>query len=59
VTGLSIQYHKKARGTLTAESRCELPSFDDDVRYDAHADIRDEAGDLVASADVTWLLKRT
>ena len=59
VTGLSIQYHKKARGTLTAESRCEVPSIGDDVRYDAHADIRDEAGDLVASADVTWLLKRS
>ena len=59
VTGLSIRYHKKARGTLTAESRCEVPSIDDDVRYDAHADIRDEAGDLVASADVTWLLKRS
>lgn len=58
VTGLAIRYHKKARGTLTAESRCEVPPIDGEASYDAHADIRDAAGDIVASADVTWLLKR-
>ena len=58
VTGLSITYHKKARGRLTAESRCDIPTIADQATYAAHADIRDESGDLVASADVTWLLKR-
>lgn len=56
VTSLSTTYIKKARGLLTAECRCEVPVVTGDTSYDVHAEIRDEAGDVVARATVTWLL---
>lgn len=58
VTGLSITYLKKARGTLTAECRCSVPEVEGDTMYDVRADVRDAAGDVVARATVTWLLRR-
>ena len=58
VTGLSISYLKKARGTLTAECRCTVPAITEDTRYDVHSEVRDEAGDVVAKATVNWLLKK-
>ena len=58
VTGLSITYLKKARGTLTAECRCEVPAITQDTRYDVQSEIRDESGDVVAKATVNWLLKK-
>lgn len=56
VTGLSIEYLKKARGRLTAESRCTLPTITTETPYDVHAEVKDAAGDVVARATVTWLL---
>ncbi len=58
VTAISMTYLKKARGTLTAECKCTLPNIDGDTRYDVHADVRDESGDVVAKATVNWLLRR-
>jgi uncharacterized protein (TIGR00369 family) len=57
VTGLSIRYLKKARGTLTAECRCNIPPVFGETTCELSADIRDAAGDVVASAIVTWLLR--
>lgn len=59
VMGLSITYLKKARGTLTAECRCQVPVVDGDTSLDVHAEIRDSAGDVVARATVTWKLSPT
>jgi uncharacterized protein (TIGR00369 family) len=59
VTSLSTTYVKKARGTLTAECRCELPAITGDIHFDLLAEIRDAAGDIVATATVTWLLAKT
>ncbi len=56
VTGLSIEYHKKARGTLTAESTCVVPSITEDQDFVAIAEIHDAAADLVASIRVNWRL---
>src|SRR4051812_16989571 len=56
VTGLSIAYLKKARGTLTAECRCEVPDVRGETSFDVHSEIRDPAGDVVARATVTWRL---
>jgi acyl-coenzyme A thioesterase PaaI-like protein len=56
VTSLSIQYLKKARGTLTAECRCDIPVVDAATSFDVHTDVRDRAGDVVARATVTWRL---
>jgi uncharacterized protein (TIGR00369 family) len=57
VTGLSIEYLKKARGTLTAESRCEIPHVKEETPFQVHATITDTSGDIVARATVTWLLR--
>jgi uncharacterized protein (TIGR00369 family) len=58
VTGLSINYVKKARGLLTAECRCDLPEVTGEISYDVHSEIQDQSGDIVAKATVTWLLSR-
>jgi acyl-coenzyme A thioesterase PaaI-like protein len=56
VTGLSIAYGKKARGWLTAESRVSVPEVRADVEHDVRAEIRDEAGESVATITVRWRL---
>ena len=58
VTGIDIVYTKKARGTLIAESRCEVPEVVDSVDHHVHSDIRDAAGDTVARVTVKWRLGR-
>jgi len=57
VTNISIAYMKKARGTLTAECRAELPpdlTVSSEQQY--YAPIYDEAGDEVARVTATWKL---
>ncbi len=56
VTGLTITYLKKARGTLTAECRCTVPVVTQETTLDIVAEIRDDAGDVVARATVSWRL---
>jgi acyl-coenzyme A thioesterase PaaI-like protein len=57
VTGMSIEYLKKARGTLTAESRPEVPKVvAEPMEMTVHCDIKDEAGDVVARTHVHWRL---
>jgi acyl-coenzyme A thioesterase PaaI-like protein len=52
--GLSMEYLKKARGTLTAESTA--PVMEDAAERDLELEtaIRDEAGDVVATAKARW-----
>lgn len=54
VTGLSIAYLKKARGTLIAECTAGVPVIDGEQEIVVTADIKDQAGDVVARASVTW-----
>lgn len=57
VTGLSIEYFKKARGELTAESTPSIPpSIAETTDATVTADIRDAAGDVVARTAVRWRL---
>ncbi|MHB8453856.1 MAG: hotdog fold domain-containing protein [Acidiferrobacterales bacterium] len=56
VTQISMEYMKKARGRLVAECRCEIPKVIGEVDHSVHADIRDQAGDVVARATVRWRL---
>jgi acyl-coenzyme A thioesterase PaaI-like protein len=53
---LEIDFVKKARGRLTAESRCEVPPVTAEVEHHAEADIRDPSGDVVARVRVRWRL---
>lgn len=57
VTGLSIDYLKKARGTLTAESRVTVPAvINASTDLVVACDIRDAGGDVVARTQVCWRL---
>lgn len=56
VTKITIEYFKKARGKVTAESRPQLPDLSVEGEHDFTSDITDEKGDLVARATVRWRL---
>ena len=56
VVGLSIEYLKKARGTLTAESQVELPPITESRPIEVTSTVHDEAGDVVARATVRWIV---
>ena len=56
VTSLRIDYLKKARGTLVAESRVRVPPLDQERQVHVTSDITDVAGEAVARATVTWRL---
>jgi acyl-coenzyme A thioesterase PaaI-like protein len=56
VTKMSIEYFKKARGTVTAESRPQLPNLTVEGEYDFTSEITDQKGDQVARAIVRWKL---
>ena len=59
VTNISMEYVKKARGTITAESRVAVPSvMVDDTDFDVTAVCLNAAGELVAQATVRWRLGR-
>ena len=57
VTGLEVTYVKKARGTLTAECTCDIPTtVTDRLEVPVTATVRDQAGDIVVTATARWLL---
>ncbi len=57
VTGLSVEYTKKARGTLVAETNADIPTVHGEMEHVVRASITDAAGDVVARVAVTWLLR--
>jgi uncharacterized protein (TIGR00369 family) len=50
VAGLSIDYVKKARGTITAISEAPVPTTSERKEYDVPVSLRNEAGEEVARA---------
>ena len=56
LTGFSIQYLKKARGTLIAECRIDIPDSRVQAEHEIEVEIRDAAGDVVARARPRWLI---
>jgi len=57
VTGLSIEYLKKARGTLIATTTANAPIVvAETITHDVTATIVDAAGDTVATCVVHWRL---
>ena len=55
-TKIAIEYLKKARGVLTAEARVTIPTVTADTDYIVHSIVKNEAGEEVARAQVTWKL---
>ena len=56
VTGLSIEFLKKARGTLSAECACALTEVGEQREREVETTVRDRDGDIVARATARWLL---
>lgn len=56
VTNISMQYLKKARGTITAVSKVDVPTVTVDTDFDVTADCLDPSGAVVARATVRWRL---
>ncbi len=56
VTNLSIAYHKKARGTIRAVSRVEVPTVTENREFDVISECFDRSGAVVATATVRWRL---
>jgi len=55
-TRLCIDFYKKARGRLVAESRCTPPAVVEDTDFEVHTDILDGDGEVVARTTVSWRL---
>ncbi len=56
ITGLSMEYLKKARGTLTGECRCPVISDTVSNTYEIESTVHDEAGNLVSKGTAFWLV---
>lgn len=56
LTGISVDYLKKARGTLTAEASFSTPDSNERREYEFETVVRDEDGDEVARARARWLV---
>ncbi|MDH3207072.1 MAG: DUF4442 domain-containing protein [Gemmatimonadota bacterium] len=56
LTGIEMNYVKKARGVLSAEARCQLGDVSAAQEQAVEAQITDRAGDVVATARAKWLL---
>lgn len=56
VTRLQVDYLKKARGSLLAEARVDLPEIEEPSDHVVVAEICDASGDLVARVRATWRL---
>lgn len=56
LVGISVEYLKKARGTLVSECRTTIPTVTAAADYEAMAEIRDSAGDVVARVVARWRL---
>lgn len=56
LTGLSIDYLKKARGTLTAECRCDPPATNERQEVEIEVVTRDVSGEIVTRARAKWLV---
>ena len=54
VLELAMEYVKKARGTITAESRAELPTTPGSHDIEVHGELRNSLGEVVARVRARW-----
>jgi len=57
ITGLSVEYKKKARGKIRALCNCEPPFDNREKEYEVKSELRDESGETVAEATARWLVR--
>lgn len=53
---LQMDYVKKARGTITGECTCEIPSSMERKEYEITALLKDKSGDIVARCRARWMI---
>ena len=56
VAGISIDYHKKARGTITGVCDCPVPEDNTRTEYQVEVKMFDPGGDQVATATLRTLV---
>ncbi|MGQ0562531.1 MAG: DUF4442 domain-containing protein [Gemmatimonadota bacterium] len=56
LTGLSVEYKKKARGRLIAECRCVVPEVRETLDYELRSSVFDASGEVVAVITARWKL---
>lgn len=56
ITHLGMDYLKKARGPITAECTCVVPSSLERKEYDVTAELKNADGVVVAKAHARWLV---
>jgi acyl-coenzyme A thioesterase PaaI-like protein len=56
VAGMSLDYVKKARGTITGICECAHIDSSDELEYDVHVRLVDESGDVVVRATLRSLV---
>jgi len=56
VAGLSIEYVKKARGTITATSECPVPPTNERREYEVPVVMTDPSGEVIARATLRSLV---
>lgn len=56
ITGLSIEFKKKARGNIHARCEVEPPKSSEKTETDVSVELTDESGDVVSTAKVKWLI---
>ncbi len=56
LTGIQMEYLKKARGLLTANCQCEIPQTNQSEELIIYGDILNEQQEVVAKARASWLI---
>jgi len=54
LVSLCMDYHKKARGTITATCHAPVPESAEEREYAVEAALRDASGEVVATARARW-----
>ncbi len=56
LVGIEMEYLKKARGLLTAECHCAIPTTSEQIEISIEGKIRDDSNEIVAIGRARWLI---